>query len=676
MTLRTLVPLALVVAASGAARAQAPEPPPRDLGLSEKVTTRLAQVDVTVSGPEDEVAAISDADFELWIEGRKIERFIVDRTCGPAPAPSGPAPGVIAASSAAPASRPATYVFFFDNAHLTLGGRQRSIDLARELIPKLLAGGARGTLVSNAATLETVVPLTASADLLVQGLSRMENDRTMKYWEPYSALEENRVEEVAAAVKEDTERAVSLARGYQLEERWRQERDLRRLAMVLGRFAEMDPPKAVVYFADTMRQNAGAHYFSFFSDAVLERSGVGRAASNDALTAALPLDRVINAASAFGIRFYAIEGQGLTAPSMMAGMRNTARGTSQDLNSTRLRDAQDTLGGLALETGGRAFLNGVPAPKIAQRILADFTCLFLVSFDPRGLPEDSPLRVSVTVANRKVKVATRGRLVVQSESERLTSRLMATFAAPDVDRGDVPMRVGIIPAGLVDGKYEARVQIALPGTPVVGATWDLGVSLVSRGEVRKDASARIRTAAPNTPAVFETEMEFGPGPYELVAVAHDAAADQTASQRVQGSFPDPDAALAMVGPIAVVQRVNGAFVRDGTARTSGNLVSGESDPLRTDLPAAIVAIVCRAKDQKGALTVARDLVGETKVAFPTQALDLGADRCGQILDVIPEGTLGAGTFRYVVSVSGKDGEIAKGERTFVAAERPATSGTP
>jgi VWFA-related protein len=561
--------------------------------------------------------------------------------------------------------RPATDIFFFDNGHLTLGGRQRSIDTARELIPKLVVSGAQATLVSNAASLETVVPLTTDAQALLQGLARMENDRTLRFWEPYSALEENRVEEVAAAAKEDPEGAVGLARSYQLEERWRQERDLRRLTMILGRFAEMDPPKAVLYFADTMRANAGEHYFSFFSDAVRDR--YGRGADNESLTGALSFDRVIDEASAFGIRFYAVEGQGLTAPSLMAGMRNTTRTSSRPVNSSRLRDAQNTLAGLALETGGRAFVNAVPATKIAERVLSDLSCLYLVSFDPRGLREDAPLRVTVTVANRKVKVQTRGRLVVQSENARLTSRLLATFAAPDIQKGDVPMRVGIIPAGFAKGRYKARVQLAIPGTPVVGATWDLGVSLVSRGEVREDASAQIRTAAPNTPAVFEAEMTFGPGPYELVAVARDATADQTANLRLEGDFPDPDAALAMVGPIAVVQRVNGAFVRGGTAKTSGNLASGESDPLRTDVPTAVVSLVCRAKDQKGALTVERSLVGDTTVDFPSQTLDLGEERCGQILDVIPEGTLGEGKFRFVVRVLGKDGEIAKSERAFVAA---------
>ena len=34
--------------------------------------------------------------------------------------------------------------------------------------------------------------------------------------------------------------------------------------------SELDSPKAVLYFADTMRQNAGEHYLSFFSGPTLK----------------------------------------------------------------------------------------------------------------------------------------------------------------------------------------------------------------------------------------------------------------------------------------------------------------------------------------------------------------------------------------------------------------------
>ena len=61
--------------------------------------------------------------------------------------------------------------------------------------------------------------------------------------------------------------AMLTARRYQREEKWHTERALSRFAQVLGRLEGVDPPKAVIYFADRMRSNAGDHYIELFADA-------------------------------------------------------------------------------------------------------------------------------------------------------------------------------------------------------------------------------------------------------------------------------------------------------------------------------------------------------------------------------------------------------------------------
>jgi hypothetical protein len=60
-------------------------------------------------------------------------------------------------------------------------------------------------------------------------------------------------------------------------------------------------------------------------------------------------------------------------------------------------------------------------------------------------------------------------------------------------------------------------------------------------------------------------------------------------------------------------------MRNGATRTSGAVIAGEEDPLRSDAATAVVTIVCRAKDQKNPIKVVRTLVGEgeTPSARPT-----------------------------------------------------------
>jgi hypothetical protein len=434
-----------------------------------------------------------------------------------------------------------------------------------------------------------------------------------------------------------------------------------------------------------MRQNAGQHYLAFFSGPTLvDRNGKPSSESaailSDAATGALPLDRVMNEASGLGIRFYTIEGQGMTGTTVFTSSRGSAssggagqprNNASPLLNSQRTRDSQDTLGSLAAETGGRSFLNGVSSGKMASQILDDMSCLYLLSFDPGGFPQDTPLTVSVAVKRPKVKANARGRLVIQSDAARLTGRVLSAFASPaTAGAADASVHVGLIPIDYRDGKFRARVQVAMPGSAVPVTTWDIGASVVSEGVVRQDGSGRIQVALPNTPVVYEEDMDFSSGEYDLIAVAHEVQTDTLASKEVHGSWPKLDVELASLGPIAVSQRLPGGFLRNGVSRTQGAVIVAEDEALRGDAPTAVIALVCRAKDQKRPLTVVRTLSGEAETPVGTTKLDLTTARCAQVVDLIPSKMLGAGRYRFVITVSSDGRELTRGERTLVVPEKP------
>lgn len=661
---------------------------PHDVGLVERASTRLAQLDVTVSGPKGAIEGLTAADFEVRLNRKLVPNVLVDDLClaqpgGVAAAPQ-EAPVGTTASADLPKATVATYLLYFDMPHLTQSGRRGAIDAAREMLPKLLAGGNRAMIVASARELKTMVPLTGNAAQLDGALARMINDNST--FDPYASLEDNRMSEIILELDRGVSQAMSLAARFASDERWRQERDLRRLSMVLGRLAELDPPKSVLYFADTMRQNAGEHYLSFFSGPTLSDAN-GKAPPDalavmaDAAMGALPLDRVMDEASGLGIRFYTIEGQGMTGTDLFIQSRTSPSGggggrpgnqASPALNQQRTRDAQTTLGSMAAETGGRAFINGVSSAKMAAQILSDMSCVYLLSFDPKGFPQDEPLPVSVEIKRPNVKANVRGRLVIQSDAVRLTGRVLGAFASPSAaGASDASVRVGLIPISYKNGNFRARVQVAMPGSAVPSTTWDIGASLVSKGVVWQDGSGRIQVSLPNTPVVFEKDMDFAPGDYDLVAVAHEIQTDTLSSKEVHGSWPKLDAELASLGPIAVSQRQTGGFLRNGQSRTQGAVVVGENEPLRGDSPTAVIALVCRAKDQKRPLKVVRTLVGETSTPVGASQLDLGAERCGQIVDLIPARMLGAGRYHYIITVSSDGNELARGDRALVVPEKPA-----
>lgn len=664
---------------------QEPEEP-KDLGIMERTGRRLGQLDVTVRGPDEVIGGLEATDFEVVVGGRFIEKFLVDRLCSPegpearpveVAEPTGAGAEAPAAPVTAARTRP-TYLFYFDMHHLTMAGRQNALDVSRQLIDDLVRDGARATIVSAGKEMVTFAQLTDDPVELRAAVDRLEADR--EQWDPFPYQEEQRIADVLRALRdeEDTTRALAVARRFQQEERWRTEKALRLFSITLGRLADLDPPKAVIYFADTMRRRAGRHYMSFFGRRQVEEEATLTAMESDALMASNPFDRAVEEAAAHGIRLYTVEAQGMVADSMLTGgmgRPNRGQGPQPGASRQRIKDAQDSLVGLAMETGGRAFLLGAPAKKIGGRIRADMSCLYLISFDVEGLPEDRALAVKLRVKRPKVEAQVRGQIVLASESRRRTARLLAAFAGTEPDASDARVQGSIIPTGFADGRYQALVQLAVPANPLPGLRWDLGASLVSRGAVRADTAGQVSVEGAGVPVIYETVMSFKPGPYELVMVAHEATTDQVATSSLEGSWPDPNDETATAGPFAAMQPAEGAFSRDGTLSPAGALAVGGARAARAERPTALVGLVCRGRGRKKPFRVERTLIGETSADFEPMELDLGADRCAQIRDMIPAGMMTAGDFVYEVRVVDGEEELASTRLEFSTADGTGGSGS-
>jgi hypothetical protein len=418
-----------------------------------------------------------------------------------------------------------------------------------------------------------------------------------------------------------------------------------------------------------MRREAGMHYLNYIGGC----AEVGNRLGDGVFGSDFAMQRVMDEAAAHGTRVYSVRGEGLVAPASTE-TRQAIPALSMT-NFQRYSQAGNALADIALETGGRFFINGEGPGKITKALDADLGCVYLLSFDPIGLMEDKPLKVLLRTKKPKVKAYARGQIVLQSESARKTSKLMAAFAAPGSVRIDTELQGAIVPTGYEKGRYTALVQVRAPGSPLPEAEWDLGASLLSRGELRADVSGRVTVKRPYVPIVFETEMTFRPGPYELIIVAHEMVADQLGTERVEGDWPLRDEGAA-IGPIAVIQPEEGVFVRDGETRTRGALARASGELLRTDLPTALVGLVCRGASKKKTLNVERTLIGEGETLFPDMEIDFGDERCAQIRDLIPASTMTPGSFTYRVRLLDGEEEKAVAERTFLASDATPSSVTP
>src|SRR6185369_10915796 len=130
------------------------------------------------------------------------------------------------------------------------------------------------------------------------------------------------------------------------------------------------------YFADTLRRDPGSAVQHTLEVAERTTGALSdpRAKGADSMwsgsiapwNADAAFDTLVRESSTYGVRFYAVEGRGLSMP------------------SDWVRTSQDTLASMALESGGLSFLNGIAPERIADRVAADQACWYLVSFAPSG----------------------------------------------------------------------------------------------------------------------------------------------------------------------------------------------------------------------------------------------------------------------------------------------------
>jgi hypothetical protein len=412
--------------------------------------------------------------------------------------------------------------------------------------------------------------------------------------------------------------------------------------MVLRRLSALPPPKVVFYFGDTIRSRPGQVYV-----APRERIDIG---PGDSFAAAEVFDAMLNDAGASGVRIYAIQ----------AGRPHRLRGV--------LRDAQHTLSSLGKQTGGGHFLYGTPAEKMAKAVREDLSCLYVLSFDPTGLPEDRRLGVQLRVTKPKVNARTRKQIIVHSESARTASRMMAALATPELGASDLDLTGSAIATGFKNGKYSALLQVASPASPLSETQWNLGVSLLSQTQPEETVQGNVSIDRPAVPVVFEAELEVPPGYFEVVLVAQENAGEVIGAERIHGEWPDPDDAPVTIGPIAVLQPQQALFLRDEKTKTRGFLGCAPDRAVSTDLPTALVSLICRGRSRKlPPLRVERRLVGSDAAVFPDTEIDLsGKDRCAQIRDVIPARTMTEGGFTYEIRAFQDGSEVSVGERRFVA----------
>ncbi len=633
---------------------------PTKTSLTETVEKRLVQLDVSVEGDRDAIRALTAKDFALSVGEHEVHGLIVDSLCGDSPRLTGfPTKEEVGPRSAR--SR-ATFMFFFDQPHLTLPGRTRSLEISRDLITRLVVNGAQASIVSNGKRLETVVPLTENQGWLLDGLERLRNG--LVHWDGYSDGEGARAEQIRDAYEMDPRPPCLklcpplIAKAYARDE-FRIARDsMARLAIAVDDLAEAPAPKALVYFGDNLRQDAGLHYLQVIACLPPPCQDLFHEVAHAEMTpaAAQEFDALINEALARGVHFFTVQAEGIL-------------GYRPGLDAKRHRHAEDALVGLAAESDGEAFLGGASSAHIATTIEERTSCRLLLSFPPGDLPRDRAMNVTLALHVPKVKIQTQGRIVVPSQASIDKARLLAAFVDP-ASSDDGSLRALLIPRG-GDGKtWKAGVQLRLRPSGLPDSSAELGASIVRRDKVTDHFASSIATKSGSRERVLEKTLEIAPGEFSVVAVAHDAKRDDIGSSRVDADWPNPAKSDAAIAPVAVLQTSPAAMSKDGALASTGSLARDVDEPLNPSVAISLVSVVCRGAKTRAPVVVERWIEDGSRGEFEPMTIAEAGEPCVETVDALHAGRLKPGVVDYRVVARIGDEVVAQERRTLRVAGSP------
>lgn len=689
----TLATLSVALLLSGAPAVAEKDPAASHLetGPTERMEKRLVQFEVRLTRKSAPVRGLVAEDLNIELGGKPLKSFTLDDMCG----------DMSAAST--PATRPGSSIFYFDDPELTREGRLRAVEVARLVAPALLAHGHDILILRNGSSVRAETAWTHDPADVSAALDRIASDPGGSDY-LRDVADEQDVERllnqaagllgagamssaaVAKQIPADCDPASKARRGQETagrtaietstihglaaalrnvveDELRRGRRDMERLRGAVQLLSMRGSPKGFVYFADTLRTDPGrAMAPAFESMAKLDRTGSYDHPRSSLATwnADGALHELVREASAYGARFYAVEGRGLTA------------------RSDWMRTAQDTLASLALDTGGLSFLNGLEASVIADRVAADQSCWYLVSFDPSGWVEDRPIDLGVWPKRQGLRVNAVSSLVIPSQKALTQARLMAAHFG-DQPADDQPLSVSIYPVGGTDKGLQVMAQVLLPESQephVRDTTWDVGFQVVSQGTIVSHSSNRVKWSGNGPVPIYQTTLSLPVGPYEIVAVLRDLGTDAIRQGRVAGTWPAVTSERVVLSLPALAQPKRSGVVVDGEANPHGIVIRGADEPVDPREPIGIITAACIQGSGGVDYRAERRIVGETETLFAPMSLAPDKGRCVQIRDMVAAGSLRAGTLTYELRILSGDRTIASQELSFDIADVSAVAQLP
>ncbi len=645
----------------------------KQINMIEKVRVRLLLFDIIVEDRDgNPVSGISKEDFHLFIDGfqRPISTFEehcqstlhqVKKTTSAEVERKEDVSTIEDTTMNFIDIEPRYIVFYFDGAHLSMGGRIRAIDATEKYIRENMTLNDNIMIAVYANRLNVLQYFTNDRQELLEIIQRIKDDESLL--DDYGSSEFSRTASFRQTeyqyrrpfqVPENCPEAI----GYAFENYLNTQRALDGLQSSFTILEPIKAKKAFVYYGDTLRDHPGFLYI-LMAPACLN-DNLELLSYERSLNIEPQLKELVSDANSARISFYAVDTLGLTAP------------------GERLQEESvlNALSSLSVDTGGAVLKGSNDMTRFIPVMEKDFGCYYTIGYSPEEEADGKKHALNITVDIPGLKVRSKTTFTDFTVAEKKSRQLLSAFMVPQLFQ-DIKLRADLFPLKPYSGSWESMIQLALDLEEIKRLKLPFkeirfGCILYAEGKVMKEIDQLVKLTMKeenlqNSPywIVHQEKCQLKPGEYELVAVVKDLLTEQIGAIKQNITIPEIYDSDLTIGSIMI----KGSHPKEVLLRNKkkderidhSHFIIRPNRQFSTAEVIVIVTPICSYHKSFNEafpdISVKRRLLkGKEQLiefnALPLQDPPDPSTGCYSIIDIIESNTLAEGVYAFEIELSG------------------------
>lgn len=658
----------------------------KSLSMIEKVRVRLLLFDVVVEDCEgNSIGGLSKDDFHLFIDGMEKPISTFEEYCR---SMRHPAHEIKAAEEQEDEEivkgeelsedfidiNPRYIIFYFDGAHLSMGGRIRTIDASEKYIRENMTLNDNIMIAVYANRLRVLQYFTNDRQELLETIQRLKDDESLL--DDYGSSEFERIAYFRLETQQykrpvEVPENCAEATGYAFENYLNTQRALDGLRSLFTFLEPIKSKKAFIYYGDTLRDHPGFLYILLNQSCL--NDNLELLSYERSLNIEPQIRKLINEANSVRVSFYAVDALGLTAP------------------GERLQEDSvfNVLSNLSIDTGGKAFKRSNDLTAFIPVMEKDFSCYYTIGYSPESKADGKNHTINITVDTPHLKVRSKTGFIDFTEDEKKSRQLLSAFVLPQMFQ-DIKVKADLFPIKPSKGSWESMIQLALDLEEFEHLKLPLkeirfACTLFASKKIVKEIDQLVKLTMKEGEVidspywiVHQEKCKLKPGEYTLIAVVKDTLTEQIGAVEKKITIPEIQDSDLTIGSIMIKGSDPTEVLLKKKEKHEkidySHFIIRPNRQFSTSEVIVIVTPICSSHksfhEGYPDISVKRRLLKESQhlIDFNTLALHDPPDPssgCYSIIDIIQPNTLEEGVYSFEIELSGDDNHQKTHETFFL-----------